>query len=514
MLALLVIFTVVLAPAACDYAVTEEPEPEAEQLQVVTVWDGPKTFNPLLNWSAGKLDTVTGLVHGTLFSITAGGDLQPFLAEEMSADGDTVTFTLRTDLKWHDGEAVTAEDIAFFLRVLLHPNFSGVDPGDEFDFVHGVEAYRQGEADGIAGVSVDDDTTIRFRVDPGGGIWNLLFLSPAPAHLHGDVNPADLEDVLRGQPPVGCGPYVFEGAEEEEHGTLVTLTRFDGFPLIDDDQDDASRHLQILVAAGAEAFSGERHHVLYAPGWAEAEEVEGFSSEVLPAEGFEYLGLNLRNPILAHPEVRRAINLAVDRGARAEDMFGAGGQPVGGPVPWEVGETPPVAHDPAQARRILSNAGFLADDDGWLHAPEEGAVHLRLAYPAGDEGRERTASGIAADLAGVGLKVTPVGVERDLFIYNIYGRRRFDMYLLAMPWRMSTSPGTWGGDNVWGYEGLPKLTGEASWAQTVAEDMPVVFLFAPRMILLVADGIHCPAVSGIPPLGDLFLWKWDAEAGN
>lgn len=508
----LILFTVFFTSAACDDPVTEEPVPEPEHIRVVTVWDGPKSFHPLLNWSAGCSDTVTGLVHGTLFRMTAEGALQPFLAEEMSVDGDTLTITLRSGLTWHDGEPVTAEDVEFFLRVLLHPDYTGVDPGDEFDFVHGVESYRTGEAGVIAGVSVEGERTIRFRIDPGSGIWNLVFLTPAPAHLHGGVDPADLEDALRGEPPVGCGPYEFEGADEEEHGTLVTLTRFEDFPLVDEDYGDDSRHLQILVTTDAEAFCSEEHHALYVPGRSAPDEVEGFRQVVLPAQGFEYLGLNLRNPFLVHPEVRRAIAMAVDRSARAEDMFGGRWQSVAGPVPWEMTEV--LSHDPAEAQRVLSDAGFLPDDEGTLRCPEGEAVRLRLAYPAADEGRRRTASGIALDLAGLGMDITPVPVQRDLFIYNIFGRHRFDMYLLAMPWRMSTSPATWSGDNAWGYEGLEESPPEVSWARVVVEDVPVVFLFAPQVVLFADDDINYPDVSGIPPLGDLFLWKWDGEAGN
>lgn len=512
-LAVLVLFTVLLiAPSACDHPVTEEPVPEPEHMRVVTVWDGPKSFHPLLNWSPGEFDTVTALVHGTLFRMTTGGTLEPFLAEEISASGNTVTITLHSGLTWHDGEPVTAEDVEFFLRILLHPDYTGVDPGEEFDFVYGVESYRTGEADGIAGVSIEDEKTIRFRVDPGAGIWNLVFLTPAPLHLYGEMDPADLEDALRGEPLVGCGPYEFDGAEEEEHGTLVTLTRFEEFPLVDAESGDDTRRLQILVTGDVEAFCSEEHHALLVPGRSAPDEVEGFRQEVLPAEGFEYLGLNLANPVLAHPEVRQAIAMAVDRSARAADMFGSRWQLVGGPVPWEVSEV--FTHDPTGAERLLSGAGFLPDDEGILRCPEGDPVHLRLAYPAGDEGRETTASGIAADLARVGLDVTPVAVQRDLFIYNIFGRHRFDMYLLAMPWRLATAYATWSGENAWGYEGPGGSPSEISWSRAVVEDVPVVFLFAPQVVLFVADDVHFSVVSGVPPLGDLFLWKWDREAGN
>ncbi|MFO8059209.1 MAG: ABC transporter substrate-binding protein [Bacillota bacterium] len=498
--------------AGCNNAEVPEPEEPAaveppREARILAVWDGPAAACPLVNWP--EVGVIGSLVYGTLFRLDDEMALEPHLAEEVVVEGDLVTLRLRPDLLWHDGREVTAADVEFTLHTLLDPEFTGADPGLEFDFISGARQYRTGEADRIEGIRVEDETTLHLSVAAGAGLWNLYFLSPVPRHLFDEVPAGEMEDALRREPPVGCGPFWVEEARETDAGVQLELVQFLDFPLEGGDLERAT----VLICSQMPPEEELDFDVIVASGLLNPPVPAGFTVRRVAGGGFEYLGLNLRNPVLGQAGVRQAIALAVDRERVAEDLFGEHARKVDSPLPWAAEEE--VARrerDPEAAQTILAEAGFARGDDGWLRTPEEELVRLYLGYPAGDTRRKMAAEGIAADLAEIGIRADPVGIDRDLLLYNLYVRNRFDMYLLAMPWRMSSCPTTWGDGNIWGWAGLESETEE--WVLRVTEDLPIIPLAQPETIVMISADLN-PALSwNVPILGDLFLWTWGSEAGN
>ncbi|MFN8619060.1 MAG: ABC transporter substrate-binding protein, partial [Dehalococcoidia bacterium] len=83
--------------------------------------------NPLFA-SANEVDAdLTELVFAGLVRIGPDGQVLPDMAElpRITDDGRTYTFTLRKDLKWHDGQTVTSRDVAFTVRTLTSSDFGG-----------------------------------------------------------------------------------------------------------------------------------------------------------------------------------------------------------------------------------------------------------------------------------------------------------------------------------------------------------------------------------------------------
>jgi peptide/nickel transport system substrate-binding protein len=82
----------------------------------------PATFNPVLNSVATNFFSYTaeGLVDG---NVDGKGAIGPALAESWQMDGNTITYTLRPNLKWSDGTPLTADDVDFsFNEVYFNPN--------------------------------------------------------------------------------------------------------------------------------------------------------------------------------------------------------------------------------------------------------------------------------------------------------------------------------------------------------------------------------------------------------
>src|SRR5690606_24894890 len=102
-------------------------------------------------------------VFGRLYTLDEKQQPVPSLAQshEYSTDGRTLTLHLREDVKWHDGQAFTAEDVAFTYGTQAHPEY----PRDTPDFVKqlkGYEDYHSGVSPTLSGIKVIDDKTVSF----------------------------------------------------------------------------------------------------------------------------------------------------------------------------------------------------------------------------------------------------------------------------------------------------------------------------------------------------------------
>src|SRR5690606_22911848 len=287
----------------------------------IAQWSEPGNLNPLI-FPTTYDENVQELVFARLIRPTETRSFEPDMAEswEVSDDARTLTFRLRAGLTSHAGRPVWGRDVAFTFSAMARP----ARPGGRFAEVssrEAAEAYNAGEADSGSGIRVIDDRTVSFTtVEPYapflpviGGVFIL------PEHVYGAVDIASWQQDATNREPVGSGPFVFQ---QWRPGEFIELTAFDGYwegrPCLD----------RLIVRFGdqntmlAALLSGE---VDAAP-----VPVDGASSvashpdlelHVVDALSFQYIGTNLRNPMLADPAVRQAIALAVNRDAMVTGLL-------------------------------------------------------------------------------------------------------------------------------------------------------------------------------------------------
>jgi len=373
----------------------------------IAQWSEPGNLNPLI-FPTTYDENVQELVFARLIRPTETLSFEPDMAEswEVSDDARTLTFRLREGLTWHDGRPVTARDVAFTFTAMAHPEY----PGGRFaevSILEGAEAYNAGEADSVSGIRVIDDRTVSFTtVEPYapflpviGGVFIL------PEHVYGAVDIASWQQDATNREPVGSGPFVFQ---QWRPGEFIELTAFDGYwegrPCLD----------RLIVRFGdqntmlAALLSGE---VDAAP-----VPVDGASSvashpdlelHVVDALSFQYIGTNLRNPMLADPAVRQAIALAVNRDAMVTGLLQGYGSKLDTIFPTNHWSYPqdvePIPYDPEAARTLLDDAGWL--QDGEYRSKDGRQLAFRLFVPTGNQVRERTAPVIQANLRQVGIRV-------------------------------------------------------------------------------------------------------------
>ena len=137
----LLMMAVVLGISSCQQIISSSSAQTNNQL-VYAILSDPKTFNPALS---NESPNIFGYVGEGLISENGKGEVIPALAEswKISSDTKSVTFTLKPNLKWSDGQPLTIDDIAFTFNEVYFNEEIPTDTRDilkiaffSFDFAH------------------------------------------------------------------------------------------------------------------------------------------------------------------------------------------------------------------------------------------------------------------------------------------------------------------------------------------------------------------------------------------
>ena len=424
--------------------------------------------------------------------------------------GIAVTYRLQPAATWGDGTPVTTEDVVFTWEVGRHPQ-SGVA---------GFEAFRR-----ILSIDVIDDKTYTVHVDRitftynASGGFDLL-----PAHLERpifEVDPAAYRtrttfDTDPTNPGLYFGPYRVTQVSSGSHITLEPNPTWYGAK--PDFDRITVRVIENTAALEANLLSGEIDMIAGELGLTLDQALAfepryGTRYQVLFKSGliYEHLDLNLENPILGDPRVRKALVLALDREAISEQLF-AGRQPVAdasvSPLDWVYSaDIPTYRHDPAGAAALLEEAGWTMGSDGVRVNAKGERLSLELMTTAGNRSRELVEQVLQSQWREAGIEARIRNEPARVFFGETVGKRKFTG-LAMFAWLSSPesvprttlhsdqipSPDNgWGGQNYTGYQSaemdqlidaieveLDRDKRQALWRrlQTLyAEDLPVIPLY-------------------------------------
>ena len=153
-----------------------------------------------------------GEINLLLFDGLMGHDennqVVPALAEsyELDEDTNTYTFKLREDVKWHDGEPFTAEDVKFTIEAIM-------DPENESEIFSNYEDVEE--------ITTDGDYQISFKLkDPNYAFLEYMTIGILPKHL---LEGKSMQEDEYFRAPVGTGPYKFESWDEGQSITMAEL---------------------------------------------------------------------------------------------------------------------------------------------------------------------------------------------------------------------------------------------------------------------------------------------------
>ncbi len=359
---------------------------------------------------------------------------RPWLAESwsVSADGAEVTFRVRDDVFWHDGEPTDAHDVAFTYRLLTDPAVGYPNAAFWEEYVPGPD-----------GVRVVDDRTVVVRLNPHADFldpWRAVAI--LPEHLLSEVPPEELAAHPWGaRCPVGNGPFVFVEHREQESWRFAANPAFPeslgGPPNVDSYVyrviPDGNTLLLELLGGGIDVLITPQPD--QAPAIVDDPDLD---LRAFPFRNVTFAAWNARRPPLDDSRVRRALTLAVDRDQVVGTLLQGRGTVAHGTVPpwhWAYDEGAGVRpHDPQQADALLAEAGWTdRDGDGIRENASGEALAFSVKANQGNRRLQRLATILQANYRDIGIEVEVETVEWGTLVEQITTPelRDFDGVLLS-----------------------------------------------------------------------------------
>ena len=401
-------------------------------------WQAPTLLG--VHTSTGTKDTLAAsLVTEPLMNFLPDATLVPTLITEvptvenglLAADLTSVTYPLKDNVTWSDGEPFTADDVVFTWQWIM----------DEANASTSAELYRP-----VAAVEAVDPLTVKVTFTAPTLGWSIPFAGSYtggiyPAHVLGG-GAAAYEAFI--QAPVGTGPYVVESFIAGDQVVYAPNERYR--------EPNKPFFAKVNLKGGGDAASAARA-VLQTGDWDLAwnlqvdpavldELAAGGAGQIVSVAGanVEFLFLNFADPnkevdgeraqwqtphpFLTDLAVRRAINLGADRATIAEQFYGQGANPTANilvGIPAYESPNTSWAFDVEEGKRILDEAGWTMQGD--VRAKD--GVELRMVYAASiNQVRQQTQAVVKQALEEMGFKVELRQIEPSVFFDSAPGNEQ------------------------------------------------------------------------------------------
>jgi peptide/nickel transport system substrate-binding protein len=322
---------------------------------IASVSREPQTYNPDAHSDDGAYPVIQN-VFNKLVKINGYDQVVPDLAKEweFSEDAKTVTFHLQENVKWHDGEDFSSEDVKWtFDQIIKEKGFASASLSD------------------IEEIICPDKNTVVFKLKgPNSGLlgyiaWFGTYIMPKHIYEGTDwlENPAN-------QSPIGTGPFKFV---EHKSGQSVIIERNDEYwgdkPYLDKVVFSIIPEQSTAYQAWLNGETDENKHGV------PANELSGFENnpdyviydKLWPNKG--YIHFNVNKGKFADLKVRQAVAYGIDRDeifTKALKGIGEKAEYFISPLyDWAINEDAKLPErDIEKAKALLEEAGYKADDNG------------------------------------------------------------------------------------------------------------------------------------------------------
>lgn len=415
-----------------------EAHPVAGGVYTEAVVGKLQRLNPLLDKANPTDRDVDKLIFSGLVKFDSQGLPQPDLAESwtISQDGLIYTVTLKNNLKWHDGQKLTASDVAYTANMMVS---GGSYVSDD------LKAFWK-----EIKVVVLDDTHIQFVLPEAfAPFLDYLSFGVLPEHILGDKTIDEIASDKFNLAPVGSGPYMFSSIEVENNQiTGITLKAFNeyagGAPYIREFviryYADSASALQAYKDGFVQGISNLSNEVLPS---ALAESNLAVYSGRLPEVSMIFFNLNDESvDFFQKTNIRKAFYMALNRDQMISQFFNGQAIKANGvifPDTWAyLDSSPSVEYDPDQAALLLKEAGFvLSGEENPVRMKDEQELKFVLSYPD-DELHKNLAEYIQKAWQSLGASVTIEAVPSDLFVSETLSAKSYQAALVDI--NLSSTP--------------------------------------------------------------------------
>ncbi|OON98496.1 MAG: hypothetical protein ATN35_04720 [Epulopiscium sp. Nele67-Bin004] len=378
--------------------------------ELILSMNTPQTLHPIYNTDETVFQ-ILHLVFDTLVNVEPDGSVSKNIAEYWTINDDnSITMVLRSDIFWHDGEPLEADDVVFSIQTIKYAKSS---------------IYSSNVANIAYSTVLSPNTVQIYYNQPFSGMLQTLFIPIIPEHIY-NVPYAQAINL----DPVGSGAYKFS-----EHVPLKSLhleanaNYFKGSPNID--------KVEILMTPDHEAtlsaFSQDLIDVIYTEvmDWGKYAKDKSATIYEIPTQKYEFIGVNFNDEILSKRGVREALISSIDRENLIDIYYLGQGSVADTPISansYLLDSTlESIKYDKENARLLLAKEGFEYDE----------TLTFSLLVNKDNAERLRVAQGIVQMYDQVGIRLVLEEVDVTTYMDRIYSG---DYQLFLGGWKLSYIP--------------------------------------------------------------------------
>lgn len=354
-------------------------------------------FDPAYGWGAGE-HVHEPLIQSTLTTTTKDLKIDLDLATEYSVSEDGLIWTvkIRDDVKFTDGEPLTASDVAFTYNNCIKN--SSVN-----DFSMLKEAIAV------------DDTTVEFHMTRPFSIWpyTMAITGIVPEHAYNENY---------GQNPIGSGRYIMKQwdkgqqvifeANPDYYGEEVKIKKVTVLFMDEDAALAAAMAGQVDVAHTAASYSDQTidGYELF-----QVQTVDNRGINLPASEPEDMDGVTYGNAVTSDPAIRKALNIGLDREEMIDNVLNGYGTPaysVCDKMPWYNADSE-VSYDLEGAKKLLDDAGWVVGSDG-IREKNGVKAEFTVMFNPDDSVRQALAEDVANQCKELGISVKTEGAGWDV----------------------------------------------------------------------------------------------------
>jgi peptide/nickel transport system substrate-binding protein len=419
-------------------------KPEYSNRIVIGIPADVKTYNPLFALSVNE-GAISELLFLSLIDFRWNdelGEVEPFplLAEswDWAEDNSSITFYLRSDAFWSDGESFTAEDVVFSLDVYSDPEVQSRLYGIFEDFY----ANEQYHIDVEKTFDIKSDYELQINFKPGSSPDLFDVVHPViPKHIYEKYERKDLATAEANFDPVSISPFIIKKWDRNQ--TITFGVNKNSF--LYDDKNIDELIFKIIPDYTSRLTQLNKNEIdfmelISTEDVSELKEMENLKLETIDGREYDYIGWNNIDPenynktgtissnkYFGEREVRIALTLAINRKEILEEYLYNYGTLAATPVSpiFKYFVNPNLdeySYDPEKAKSILLKQGWRDTNNNGVIDKNGTEFKFTLTFPGGNPLRNYAATIIKNNLKAVGIDVSIETMEMGAFIDNLISK--------------------------------------------------------------------------------------------
>ncbi len=420
--------------SGCNSQKTEVTNPVNNDTLKLLYWQAPTILNPHL--STGFKDSeASRITLEPLASFDKNGELVLFLASEiptlenggLAPDGKSVTWKLKSGVKWSDGTPFTANDIVFTHQFISNQKVASTTAGS-YQIIEKVEALN--------------DQTVKISFKQVNPAWFLVFVGTEgqilPKHIYEKYNGENARSAPANLIPIGTGPYkvvefkpgdtvIYEPNPNFREATKVAFKRIElkgggdapsaARAVLQTGDADYAYNLQVEAKILTELeTAGKGKVVANFSSLSEQIFLNQTDPNLATSDG-EKSSFKNPHPFLKDKTVREALSLAIDRDLIAQQLYGKTGQAtVNMLVAPSQYNSPNTSYEfnPNKAVELLDNAGWKDSNNNGIR--DKNGVEMQILFQSSvNPLRQKTQEIIKQGLQKIGIGVELKSIDPSIF---------------------------------------------------------------------------------------------------